>query len=332
MKICIVKTDRMGDMILTLPAIEAIKKDENNIVHVVSSIKNFKIASAFSLIDKSFLYKPSLKQFILLILKLRKEKYDIIYNFTPYKSSFFLAYFSKSKLKSIVIHLSRSKKILSKVFIRVLASIFFDRKFVVNRLKCVSKFENFHQTNIMFKVIKSDLSQIKETGRIKFFLKNEQNLNFFNNSILIHLSSRWLHKKYSEENLLYLIEKLLKRKLKIFLTTDESTKNRFPKIFKLYKKIDFKFIKSSYLNEEILIINNLNFQQLSELTNKVENVLTPECGLVHIAGMCECKLIVVYNGYYFPKMIMHEYAPWKKKYYQLISTQENLNKHIIELI
>ena len=332
MKICIIKTDRMGDMILTLPAIEAIKKDTNNIVHVVSSEKNFKIVSDYSLIDKNFLFKPGLKQFILLALKLRKENYDIIYNFAPYKSSFFLTYFSKSKLKSTIIHLSRSKKIFSKFFLRIFASIFFDKKFVVNRLKLASKNESFHQTSIIFKVIKSDFPQIKETGRVKFFLKYEQNLNFVDNSILIHLTSRWLHKKYSEENLLYLIEQLLKKNLKIFLTTDESTKNRFPKIFKLYKKIDFKYIQNSYLNEKILILENINIQQLSELTNKVEIVLTPECGLLHIAGMCECKLIVIYDGYYFPKMMMHEYSPWKKKYYPLISTQENLNKNILELI
>ena len=43
MKICIERSDRMGDMILTLPVIQAIK--ENNphaIIHVIASQKNIK--------------------------------------------------------------------------------------------------------------------------------------------------------------------------------------------------------------------------------------------------------------------------------------------------
>ena len=44
MKICIERTDRMGDMILTLPVIQGIKqKNPQAIIHVVASHKNLKI-------------------------------------------------------------------------------------------------------------------------------------------------------------------------------------------------------------------------------------------------------------------------------------------------
>ena len=55
MKICIERSDRMGDMILTLPVIQAIKeKNPHAIIHVIASQKNLKICKQYSLIDKIF--------------------------------------------------------------------------------------------------------------------------------------------------------------------------------------------------------------------------------------------------------------------------------------
>ena len=55
MKICIVRSDRMGDLILTLPVIQGIKqKNPQAIIHVVASQKNLKICKRFNLIDKTY--------------------------------------------------------------------------------------------------------------------------------------------------------------------------------------------------------------------------------------------------------------------------------------
>ena len=55
MKICIERSDRMGDMILTLPVIQAIKeKNPHAIIHVIASQTNIKICKQYSLIDKIF--------------------------------------------------------------------------------------------------------------------------------------------------------------------------------------------------------------------------------------------------------------------------------------
>ena len=43
MKICIERSDRMGDMILTLPVIQGIKqKNPQAVIHVVASKKKYK--------------------------------------------------------------------------------------------------------------------------------------------------------------------------------------------------------------------------------------------------------------------------------------------------
>ena len=55
MKICIERSDRMGDMILTLPVIQGIKeKNPEATIDVVASQKNIKICKKFSLINKIY--------------------------------------------------------------------------------------------------------------------------------------------------------------------------------------------------------------------------------------------------------------------------------------
>ena len=332
MKICIVKTDRMGDMILTLPVIDAITRDKTYKVDVVSSEKNYKICRQFKDISKTYIYKSGLSNFVKLLITLRKEKYDFIYNFSPYWSSFILCCLSYSTSKSTIIHLSRNKKIFSKINFRILASIFFNKKYVIDRLKSFDKNINFHQTNVMYNTIKSDLVNIKALNKVEFFFKSQLNLSYLKNTILIHLTARWLHQRYSEEDLISLIKKLIEKKLKIILTTDESTKDKFPKLFKIYKTISHDCIEEEVFKNEVFILDNLNLIELAELVNNIDIVLTPECGLLHIAGMCGCKLIVIYNGHYYPKMMMAEYSPWEKEYFQLISTEDNLNNKILNLI
>ena len=54
MKICIERSDRMGDMILTLPIIQGIKeKNPNASIDVVASKKNLTICKLSKLINKT---------------------------------------------------------------------------------------------------------------------------------------------------------------------------------------------------------------------------------------------------------------------------------------
>ena len=55
MKICIERSDRMGDMILTLPIIQGIKeKNPDASIDVVASKKNLKICKLCNLINKTY--------------------------------------------------------------------------------------------------------------------------------------------------------------------------------------------------------------------------------------------------------------------------------------
>ena len=57
MKICVVRIDKMGDMILTLPVIQGLKKaNEENIIDVVCSDNNLKVCNNVPIINNIFLF------------------------------------------------------------------------------------------------------------------------------------------------------------------------------------------------------------------------------------------------------------------------------------
>ena len=81
MKICIERSDRMGDMILTLPIIKGIKeKNPNATIDVVASKKNLKICELFNLINKTYEKSNNSSAFKQLTKSIRNEKYDYYIN------------------------------------------------------------------------------------------------------------------------------------------------------------------------------------------------------------------------------------------------------------
>ena len=84
MKICILRTDRMGDMLLTLPVILSLKVSNPGAeIHVICSKKNFKVIKDINYIDKIFKIKDDLTSDIKSIVRIRKYKYHYVFNFTP---------------------------------------------------------------------------------------------------------------------------------------------------------------------------------------------------------------------------------------------------------
>ena len=83
---------------------------------------------------------------------------------------------------------------------------------------------------------------------------------------------------------------------------------------------------SEKLSDEITIFDNLDFDKWIELIKASKYVITPECGILHITSLCQNHLTVIYDADYFPEMMMHEYAPWKKPYNKLIFNNLKLSK------
>ena len=134
---------------------------------------------------------------------------------------------------------------------------------------------------------------------------------------LIHLSSKWINRYFLEDQFINLLNKLENTGKNIVMSSDQSSGQVFNKIYRKYKKItneDFKNLKNI---DEILILDELDFDNWTSIINSSTYVITPECGCTHIASLTDCNLCVIYDADNLPEMIAQEYAPWKKNYTKL---------------
>ena len=333
MKICIERSDRMGDMILTLPVIQGIKeKNPHAIVHVIASEKNSKICNQFSLIDKIFEKSKLSSSFNDLTKSIRAEKYDYYFTFSPGWFGLRLGFFSKSKFKSSLILKSRySSNLFSKLDQIFFSKIFYSLSLVIDRFRSLKTNKNIHQTNMMMDLISKSGVAISRKTQTKFMFNNVFILNKSKPVCILHLSSKWVNNYYSEENFNDLLKLLNEKEILIYLTTDETTKNKFNKIFETFDAVeDPSDIQKS--KKSILICNNFNFEDWTSLLNQADYVITPESGCTHIASLTKCKLAVIYDADNSPNSIRHEYAPWNKEYLALETNDKELNRKLFNFI
>jgi len=323
----------MGDMILTLPVIQGIKqKNPQATIHVVASQKNLKICRQFSLIDKIYEKSNSSSAFNNLRKSISTEKYDYYFAFSPGWFGLFLGFFSKSKFKSSLILKSRYKSnLFSKIWQIIFSKIFFSLSLVLNRFKSLHSRENIHQTNVMMDVVLKSGLATSENIKPEFKFKNVFTLEKDKPVCVIHLSSKWINKYYSEDHFEELLKSLKDKNLSIYLTSDETTKNKFSKIFDTFPVINNP--NNLHKNtENILICNNFDFENWTSLINQADYVITTESGCTHIASLTKCELAVIYDSDNSPKSIKNEYAPWNKEYLALETNDKGLNQKLLNFI
>jgi len=334
MKICLVRNDKMGDMILTLPVVQGLKEvNKDYQIDIVCSKNNEKICKNYKSINKIFLLENKLYQIIKIISKLRNENYDYIFTFSPGIISILISIFSKSKTKSLLIFKSRYKNnYISKFLERIFGKFFFTNCLIIDRQLRYSQKIPIHQTEIMMELVAKNELKLNNNSEIKNeFRFNKIDLNS-KKLCLIHLSSKWINKYFSEENFINLLDNLKNLKINIVMSTDGTSKKVFYEIFKRYEIItneDFEHLKRI---NNVLILDQLNFDNWTSIINSSTYVITPECGCTHIASLSEAKLCVIYDSDNVPGMIAEEYAPWKKKYTKLFSNNRNLEKELISFI
>ena len=308
-KICIIRDDRLGDTILTLPIIQKLRKTyiDSRITLVISSISE-ELVKKFDFFDNLIISKNNIET----IRKINQSKFDLILNFSPLKKRFYKL-FLKSKTK---IHLSfqsrykyKNRRSIQIAFLK----LFFHKIYCYER-NDLNKL--CHQTEFMDKLLVSE-------GVYKSEKPNKINLNLGNNLIfdyLIHLSDRWFKSDYRNKDLINLIEILIKTNSKICITTDlylsNDLKNLIDEIIKNFKLNCF--IKPS-------------FEEWINLIDQSNVIMTFESGCSHICGILNKKTLIIYDNQNKPDFIMKEYKPYKIKDLVQIKTDngQKLNNKII---
>ena len=183
----------------------------------------------------------------------------------------------------------------------------------------------------MMGVISKSGLAISENTKTEFAFINLFTLEKDKPVCVLHLSSKWINKYYSEDNFEDLLRSLRNKNLSIYLTSDETTKNKFRKIFNIFPVVDDpkKFQKNG---ENISICNNFDFENWTSLINQADYVITPESGCTHIASLTRSKLAVIYDADNSPESIRQEYAPFNKEYLSLETNDKVLNQKLLNFI
>ena len=88
-KIMIIRYDRIGDMIVTTPIFRNLKNINSNIeIGVLASKKNAEIIKNNPYVDNIYLFNTNLFLLLKELRRIRKEKYDIVFNFVFTKMTF----------------------------------------------------------------------------------------------------------------------------------------------------------------------------------------------------------------------------------------------------
>ena len=308
-KICIIRDDRLGDTILTLPIIQKLRKTyiDSRITLVISSISK-ELVKKFDFFDNLIISKNNIET----IRKINRSKFDLILNFSPLKNRFYKL-FLKSKTK---VHLSfqsrykyKNRRSIQIAFLK----IFFHKIYCYER-NDLNKL--CHQTEFMDKLLVSE-------GVYKSEKPNKINLNLGNNLIfdyLIHLSDRWFKSDYRNKDLINLIEILIKTNSKICITTDLYLSNDL-------KNLIDEIIKNFKLNCFI----RPSFEEWINLIDQSNVIMTFESGCSHICGILNKKTLIIYDNQNKPDFIMKEYKPYEIKDLVQIKTDngQKLNNKII---
>ena len=308
-KICIIRDDRLGDTILTLPIIQKLRKTyiDSRITLVISSISE-ELVKKFDIFDNLIISKNNIET----IRKINQSKFDLILNFSPLKKRFYKL-FLKSKTK---IHLSfqsrykyKNRRSIQIAFLKIFFHrIYFYERNDLNKL-C-------HQTEFMDKLLVSE-------GVYKSEKPNKINLNLGNNLIfdyLIHLSDRWFKSDYRNKDLINLIEILIKTNSKICITTD------------LYLSNDLKILIDEIIkNFKLKCFLRPSFEEWINLIDQSNVIMTFESGCSHICGILNKKALIIYDNQNKPDFIMKEYKPYEIKDLVQIKSDngQKLNNKII---
>ncbi len=79
-KLCIIRDDRLGDLILSMPVIESLKKNNNIEISLIASPINYDFANKTKIFQNIHISENGFINKINLIKKVRRENFDLIVN------------------------------------------------------------------------------------------------------------------------------------------------------------------------------------------------------------------------------------------------------------
>ena len=291
-KYLFIRTDRIGDFLLSAILIKSIKRsDKNSIITVIASKKNYNYIKKFSYIDEVIEYPANLPERFSLYLNFFLKKYYMVVALDGKKRSIFLCIITNSKIRILCTY----KKIYKSIFKFLFSQIYLDDESPSK----IYEIENI-LNKLNYQLIDTDLNTISK--------KNENNLIINNDDyILFHFDEKWIHNDYIKnyksiepDNYLEFenfIKNIVNRTENNLYITTGLISNKFTDLIKnKFNKIsEFKF-ELNHNNKKILFFEKTTFLELEVLLSKSQILISCHGAATHVAASFNIKIIDILDN------------------------------------
>lgn len=294
-RVLFLRHDAIGDMIMSMPMFSLLKEINPNIeIHVLASPVNAGLLYNDPNVDKVIIYKGKMLRALGDLLKLRANKYDVIF-------SCLLTKITKNAILANVI--GSKKTVKSSVWNSELRWVFFNKqtRLPLEKDSMWEKMAALVLDTIDSKNVKETITpyMAKDPDSEKAALAELDKLGFKSKKFLaINISTRNERNRWKEENYIDLLKKFFKKHpnakaLMLWMGDDEAQARRIADAFK----------------NNVKIYRRTN--DIMEIVSVVENaiaVLSPDTGVVHICSAVKTPVAGMYVGEGSPSVLWQPFG------------------------
>ena len=287
-----IRTDRIGDFLLSAILIKSIKRsDKNSIITVIASKKNYNYIKKFSFIDEVIEYPTHIFDRFSLYLKFFLKKYYMVAALDGKKRSIYLSIITNSKIKILCTY----KKFYKSIFKFFFSQIYLDDE---SPTKIYEIKDILNKLN--YQLIDSDLNTISKVNKNNLIIDN---IDY----ILLHFDEKWIHNDYIknyksiEPNSYFEFENFIKNIVNktennLYITSGLIS-NKFTNLIKnKFNKIsEFKF-ELNHNNKKIIFLEKTNFFELEFLLSKAKLLISCHGAATHVAAALNIKIIDIFDN------------------------------------
>ena len=314
----IIRNDGIGDLILSLPLIEKIKKKKGNLLYLVCSSRNIEFAKhlkEIGLTDHIIWFKEKsiskYSYYNYVKKKLKGIQFEDIFILKPSFTNLLISLSLNRKKIYSIIALNESKIFKLKKYSPTIFSSYFLEKYEL--IDCRKNYKNSSTTHMSTHYLNLYNSSFTKPKRLSLKLSNTNKLirlsnksniylekikklidyNNNNSVILFHFDEKWDRSILSKKKFEVFFERLFNLRKSTIIVTRGLTSNRYEKLF--YKISNLKKLNnnlySSIKIKNLFFIKKSLYAELSAVLSISDIVVTPHGGLSHSSALFDKKLI-----------------------------------------
>lgn len=288
MKILIIRLTSLGDVIFTLPLVNALK--ENEIGYVVAEkglevIKNNPAISKFHFVPlKEWKKRPfslkTFKEFIEIVSEIRKEKYDIALDCQQMFKSLFLFLFCGARRRITFKDARELSVFVGNEFIQPKANFRDFNYHVVERNLDFARHLGIESNEIKFPLPETSIDSKKKIDELISGIDKSKPI------IVISPATTWLNKHWANENWAEVVNQIHDKCNLIFTGTNADE-----------KLIEDILSKSNGEINYTNLVGKTNIEELRELFSRSSIVISPDSGSAHLAWASgKPSVIAIFNS------------------------------------